>query len=363
MPENMSQVERVLFVAPEMAARGTNEYTVNMAAELRERGVEALVFCGPGPMLNLLRARGIKWETFEGFSRAKLRRGERDRLVQRLGEFSPQVVHALTVQLASMLANMPEAVRVPIVLTVHGHPAKPRAFRSATARVSGVIATSQDVREGLVNKCRVEKDRIVFIPNGVDVVSLTRKAIRPIFTGKVPVVGSVGPVETARGHELFVRAASRLTSIGRVMHFVVAGEGRQLPGLRKLSRELGIDGSLTFVSDFWAYEDVLDALDIVVQSSQVDVSGFSILDAMAHGRPVIAFNTGTACEIVEDGRTGLLIPRENIQLLAEAITRLVEDRQLAVQMGAAARDRVAERFDIRHVADMTLQYYHRLLSG
>ena len=72
-----------------------------------------------------------------------------------------------------------------------------------------------------------------------------------------------------------------------------------MPPLRRLASSLGLDSYVTFVDDLYSYDQVLDATDVVVQSSQVDVSGFSILKAMGYGRPVIAFNTGTACEIIE----------------------------------------------------------------
>ena len=186
-------------------------------------------------------------------------------------------------------------VPVPVVLTIHWPPRRPAAFRRLAARVSGIIATSQDVREELVNASRVDKGKIVVIRNGIDWASLATREVRPILSDTRPVVGSVGPVERARGHELFLKAAAQLARSAKDLHFVVAGRGEQLPALRRLADELKLDEKLTFATDFASYDEVLGAIDIVVQSSQVDVSGLSILESMGRGRPVIAFNTGTAC--------------------------------------------------------------------
>jgi len=362
MPDKSPRIESVVFVSPQMEARGTNEYAVNMAAELKRRGLSVAVFCAPGPMLNLLRKRDVRAETFEGLAKARLHRAERKRFFELLAELDPQMLHVQTARLAQMLVELRDEITVPIVLTVHGVPAKPRAFRAVAAGVRGIVATSQDVRQDLVNRCKVDKDKIAYIPNGVDLDGLDFRELKPIFTAKVPVVGSVGPVEEARGHELFVRAAARLINAGQKIQFLVVGEGSEVPQLRRLSRELGLDCCLTFVGDFWSYEDVLEALDVVVQTSQVDVSGFSILDAMAHGRPVIAFNTGTACEIIDDGKTGFLVTREGFDQLAQAIGTLAENPDKARRMGEAARAKVTEKFNVRSVAERTLHFYHDLLT-
>jgi glycogen(starch) synthase len=184
-----------------------------------------------------------------------------------------------------------------------------------------------------------------------------------IFRSEVPAVGSLGPIEEQRGHELFVQAAALIAGDGARVQFVVAGQGDELPGIRRLVRDLGLQHDVTIAPDFATYVDVLGALDIVVQSSQVDVSGVSILEAMACGRPVVAFNTGTACELIEDGRTGLLVPKGDVDALAGAIRRLIEDKDGARQMALNAQERVKERFDIRAVAAETLGYYGTVLAA
>jgi len=357
------QVDSVLFVASEMEARGTNEYIVHMAGELKERGVSVRVFCAPGPMLAVLEGEGIELETFERLGRLGFKRSERKRLMDMIVALAPTVVHAQTVRVARLLTSMSAQARIPVVLTVHTPPDRGRAFRSLAAGLAGIIATTQDVREELVNRLGVEKSMIEVIPNGIDVEALATKRIRPAFSGAFPVVGSVGPVEQARGHELFVMAAAQLAQAHESVRFVVAGMGSGLPKVRRLAEDRRLDGRMTFAADFSSYDEVLGALDVVVQSAQVDVSGFSILDAMGHGRPVVAFNTGTACEIIEDGKTGILVPREDVSSLARAIERLIDDTERARRMGEEARRAVAEKFNIKNVADRTLAFYASRLSA
>jgi glycosyltransferase involved in cell wall biosynthesis len=99
-----------------------------------------------------------------------------------------------------------------------------------------------------------------------------------------------------------------------------------------------------------------------VQSSLVDISGYSILEAMGHGRPVIAFNTGTAREIMEDYRTGRVVERGNVDELANAMAEITEKTDLAREMGRRARERVSEKFNVKTIARKTSGLYHRLLQ-
>lgn len=363
MNKNASQISRVLFVAPEMRARGTNEYIVHLARELRRRGVDVSVFCGPGPMLKVVKGANIPVHVFERLGQGKLSNGDRQRFTELMIDFAPEVIHAQTAEVARLVNGVAEASQIPVLLTLHAVPKKAALLRSLVPDVAGVVATSQYLREQLVNECKVEKSAIRVIANGIDIEELAHSEVRPIFEHGVPVLGCVGPVEKARGHTHFVRAAAKIIRSGRNWQFVVAGEGELLPELRKLSTELGLDDCLTFVGNFSSYAEILDALDIVVQSAQEQVSGFSILDAMGRGRPVVAFNTGTACELIDSGNTGIIVPMDDVENLAAAMEQLAGKPDRARRMGEAARRQVAEIFNIRKVASDVLSLYDELLQG
>jgi glycosyltransferase involved in cell wall biosynthesis len=345
-----------------MASRGTSEYSLNLARELREQGIDVTVLCAPGPMLEPLRRVGVAIEVFEHLERLGLRMGERKRFVSACERADPQIIHAQGLRVADALRVLARGCSAPLILTMHWVPERSGSVRRVCRMLAGIIATSQTVREGLVNDCGVARDKVKVIPNGIDARRLEGRTLQPVLRSEIPVIASLGPIEERRGHELFVRAAALVAGHGRQAQFVIAGEGDELPGLRRLIRDQGLETSTTLATDFGTYEDILDAIDIVVQSSQVDVSGFSILGAMAHGRPVVAFNTGTACEIIEDGKNGLLIPKGDVEALAEAIEGLIGDPPRARELGQSARRHVRENFDVRALARQTVDYYASVLS-
>lgn len=359
MSNGNSHLKRVLFVAPRLEARGTSEYTLNLAEEFTKRGIEVLVACVSGPMLNAFKGAGIPVATFDRLESSLFALTDRGRFRDAITDFDPQVVHLQSVRVGRALGVANKFTDAPTLLTVHWKPEHRRNFRKLSENVQGVIATSQAVRQQIVQDCRVAEEKVSVIHNGLN---LERIETHPIFCSSEPVIGCIGPVEDQRGQEWFVRAAARLLDAGKPAQFVIAGEGEEQSRIRKLVRKLGLQGHFTFVGGFSRYEEVLDALDVVVQSSLVDISGYSILEAMGHGRPVIAFDTGTAREIMQDHRTGRVVERGNVEQLADAIGEIIERTDLAREMGRRARARVSENFNVKTIARETSGLYHRLLQ-
>jgi len=82
-----------------------------------------------------------------------------------------------------------------------------------------------------------------------------------------------------------------------------------------------------------------------------------VLEAMAHGRPVVATPVGGTGEVVVDGETGLLVPPRDAAALADALKRLLADGELRARLGAAGRRRVAERFTAAEMERRVLEIY------
>lgn len=359
MTDGNSHLKRVLLVAPRLEARGTSEYTLNLAEEFSKRGIDVLVAGVSGPMLNAFKGAGLRVATFDRLESRWFALTDRGAFRDMVVDFDPQVVHLQSVRVERALGVVRKYTDAPVLVTVHWRPEHRRSFGRLSDRVEGIIATSEAVRRQVVDECSVEEEKVSVIHNGLN---LERIETHPIFCSAQPVVGCVGPVEDDRGQEWFVKAAARLLDSGRAAQFVIAGEGNELPRIRKLVRKLGLQGHFTFVSGFSRYEEILDALDVVVQSSLVDISGYSILEAMGHGRPVIAFDTGTAREILEDHGTGRVVARGDVQELADAIAEITEQTDMAREMGERARRRVSENFNVKKIARETSGLYQRLLQ-
>jgi glycosyltransferase involved in cell wall biosynthesis len=103
--------------------------------------------------------------------------------------------------------------------------------------------------------------------------------------------------------------------------------------------------------------ELLDELDVVALPSWTEGLPMSVLEAMAHGRPVVATPVGGTPEVVADGETGLLVPPRDPTALAAALRRLVADPDLRRRLGDAGRRRVAERFTATAMEEQILEIY------
>ncbi|MFL5681214.1 MAG: glycosyltransferase, partial [Chloroflexota bacterium] len=117
--------------------------------------------------------------------------------------------------------------------------------------------------------------------------------------------------------------------------------------LERLARELRIAHRVVFTGRRDDVPAVTAALDVAVLPSYREAQGLTILEAMALSRPVVASNVGGIPEVVEDGRTGLLVPPHDPDALAAAISRLLTDHSYADMLGRAGHDNVHDRFCVQ----------------
>ena len=102
--------------------------------------------------------------------------------------------------------------------------------------------------------------------------------------------------------------------------------------------------------------------DCLVHTARMEPFGRVLIEAMAHGRPVVAFASGGPAEIVDDGQTGFLVPFGNVQELSEAMLRLARNVDLAKKMGRDARQQVHEHFSAEKTAEGVMDVYRKVLE-
>ena len=102
--------------------------------------------------------------------------------------------------------------------------------------------------------------------------------------------------------------------------------------------------------------DLYNLADVVVCTSRVDLMPFSLLEAAACGRPAVATNVGAIPDIVEDGRTGLLV-QPTVPAIGAAVCSLLGDEGLRATFGSEARRRAEQRFALPVIVERFLEVY------
>ena len=179
-------------------------------------------------------------------------------------------------------------------------------------------------------------------------------ATRPsIDITRVALIGRVCPW---KGQHIFLRAAALVSQRFPSIRFLIVGsalfgEADYERQMRQLSIDLGIDHLVTFTGFRTDVRAIIGGMDLIVHASTIgEPFGQVIIEAMSAGKPVVATNGGGVPEIVEDGKTGTLVPMADIPAMADAISHIVADPGLAAAMGARGRDRVRKYFTIEQTA-------------
>lgn len=144
-----------------------------------------------------------------------------------------------------------------------------------------------------------------------------------------------------------------LPAVLRAVHdtyYVVVGDGSDRGRLEHLAVDAEVRDHVLFVGPREGEElaGYYQACDVFVMPSQSEGFGVVFLEAMSHGKPVVAANSGGAPEVVEDGMTGLLVEYGDVPTLASSLTRLLTDREGRQRMGEAGRRRVEAQYTFEH---------------
>jgi glycosyltransferase involved in cell wall biosynthesis len=126
----------------------------------------------------------------------------------------------------------------------------------------------------------------------------------------------------------------------------------------------GLGGRVQLLGSRKDVPDVLNALDVVVHASVTpEPFGRILIEAMSLGKPLIASGAGGVLEIVEDGRSGLLVPPGDASAMAAALRRLLADPALRASIGAAGRTRAHDHFSVEHFAHAMQDVYDQVLRA
>jgi len=178
--------------------------------------------------------------------------------------------------------------------------------------------------------------------------------------GDRAIVLQIGVIAEQKGVPDLLEAARLILEKTDRVQFVFAGDGPSLEDYRQSGVNMGIDDHLTWtglVEDPFR-EGVFSAADLVCQVSRwQEAFGWTIAEAMAHSKPLVATHVGGIPEVVQHGRTGFLVPRRDARAIADRILQLLEDPLLRSAMGQMGQKRVASNFDIRRYVARLLECY------
>ena len=207
-----------------------------------------------------------------------------------------------------------------------------------------IVAPSEFVKQIIQREYDVNADQVEVLSNGVDTTRFTPGTDRSDRRGPIEIT-TVARLTEQKGIPYLLEAAADLPNTLDVAVSIV-GEGPRRNALEKERDALGVSETVTF-EGFLPEPGLTDAYldsDIFAFPSVYEPFGLVVLEAMASGRPVVAFDAGGVAEIVRDGIDGLLVPPGDVTAFANALEALATDHERRRAMGRNARNR-AEDFE------------------
>jgi L-malate glycosyltransferase len=228
--------------------------------------------------------------------------------------------------------------------------------RAAYSIAHKVVANSQAAAERLLLE-RVPAHKVTVVPNGLDFSAFEQRPARPRLR-KVIVVANLRP---EKGHDVLMDAAVHVLRRFPDARFELVGGGPELEALLARADARRMTHAFTFLGHRDDVPARLADADIFVLPSRSEAFPNAVLEAMAAGLPIVASAVGGILELIDDNRTGLLVPAGDSAALADRLCRLMERRTLATRLGDAARDEVHARYSFdRMVAAFEFVYLTEL---
>ncbi|MGH2355436.1 MAG: glycosyltransferase family 4 protein [Chloroflexota bacterium] len=379
--ESPPAVPVVLFAnSPYMG--GMEEHVLLLGRGLVRRGFRVAALCPPHeavqPLRRALADAGVavhcptERQTVSFGAARRLRE-----LVQTLRRYPGCILHLhLTghsggglLQLAGQLAGARAMVRTEHLPPVLPIPAGERlAVRIRDQFLARIICVSQQTRQDHLDRLGRDPRKCVVVPNCVDLERFSpdvpAEGVRAEFgiDPHHPIIGTVSRLhEHRKGVAYFLEMAAAVARVYPMARFLIVGDGSLRAALERQAEEFCIADRVVFTGARRDIPRLLAAMQVFVMPSLYEGGPYTVLEAMAMAKPVVATPVGLVPDVITDGATGYLAPVADSAALADAVLRLLSDDALAGRLGRAGREVVAARFSLDAMVDGVADLYRQVV--
>lgn len=356
---------RIVHTVSSLKFGGMEQFVVRLAGAQAKQGhhVSVLALRG-GPLADDLGAASVKAFVLDGQSSAwRFTRG-----VARLALARPHIIHCHNSPSLRYAVSGKLAAAAKLILTVHGECMGDvrQCSEWELRQIDTVVGVSTDVANRSYTRYGAYSPWTV-IPNGVTpgTPQRSREEVRRelnLPTGPTAIV--VARLDPVKDQETLLRAAAMLNASGIAMNVLIVGDGSERERLEQLLPELGLSRDrIRFLGFRTDVPDLLLASDLFVLSSLQEGLPLATLEAMAQGLAVVQTAVGGVPELIEHGRNGLLVPKQQPESLAQAIRNVIADPALGRALAEAGRHTVFTEYSFEHMVQRYEELYQKCRSS
>lgn len=363
----MTKSLRIIHTEAAAGFGGQEHRILKEMIAMRERGHYLEAICTPQSLLFWrLQAAGFIAHSVDMRSKRKVMLAMWQILkILQQGRFDVLNTHSRADTVRAAVAG--RIARIPLIVRTRHMARRPRSLFTYTTLPHRVIAVSDHVRKQLLDNGVPE----THVKTVLDAVELPKAGITSTLHRELDlpqgsiVIGSVGHLREMKGHETLVEAAAPLLKARPLVHIVIVGEGQSLrQKLEERIATLRLWDRIHLLGRRDDIDNLLHGFDVFALATRREALGTAYIEASACGIPVVGTRVGGVPEVIEDGRTGILVPPNDPERLRLALLRLIDDPQLRLAYGRAGflAIRESRKFTMPFMAEATEAAYRHWLN-
>lgn len=231
-----------------------------------------------------------------------------------------------------------------------------------------VIAISGNIAEVLIDG-GLDPQRLVTIRSAIDAGSINATPDCDAFRKEFEiddgdfVIAMIAQFIPRKGHRFLFDVLPNLRDDYPNIRVLLFGSGPQETELRALAMTMNLYGTLQFAGFREDLDDYLACIDLLVHPAVQEGLGVAMLKAAAAGVPVLAFDNAGSREAVVHGKTGVLVPSEDVATLQKAIAVLIDETEMRIEFGKAGRERMKDEFSVETMVERHIELYESVING
>ncbi|MFK7739659.1 MAG: glycosyltransferase family 4 protein [Planctomycetota bacterium] len=234
--------------------------------------------------------------------------------------------------------------------------------RRVLPRAAGVVCVGQDMRHRAISRWRVRSERCHLLPNGIDIRHHCASTPSPAAASDALVVGCIANARPEKNWPRLLRAFARLPH--QNVRLLIGGDGPERAAANDLVKQLGIASRVEMAGTVADPAPLYRRMHVFALPSDREQHPLALLEAMAHGLPVVATDVGEVRASLPSSQQALVLSADSSDAaFAEQLARLLDEAALRRQLGADNRAHVAANFDIADVAARYRTLYQAAMRG
>lgn len=232
-----------------------------------------------------------------------------------------------------------------------------------------IVAISNDAKERMLKCNRMNPKKAFVIHNGTELKTFDIKLSSEDklqfkkqlgLRDDTLILGNIGRLAKEKDQGTLIKAVKKMVAKKNKVELIIVGDGPLNKELKSLVQELNCAESIKFLGYRDDISKLLQIIDVFILSSYTEGISLTLLEAMAAGKPIVATKVGGNPEVVDDGKTGILVPCGFPERIESAVMRFYANRSLIPEFAEAGRKRAYELFSLQNMTDKYEDLYRQI---